>query len=148
MSHLGELRRLGLKGTTQRAIILDVLESSGRHLSAEEVAAAVTEKGLHLNRSTIYRTLDVLADIGMLRASRIGRSTYYEVAGADDDHHHAVCSSCHRTVHLAGNRVDQVLGREAARIGFEVVEIQVLVSGLCPGCRDAPAAGSAESPAP
>lgn len=136
-AHMAELRRLGLKGTTQRAIILEVLEQSGRHLSADEVAAAVAERHLQLSRSTIYRTLEALAGVGILRASRMGRATFYELSGEGHDHHHGVCSNCHRTVHLPGAKVDALVAREASAVGFTPAEIQLVVTGLCAACREA-----------
>ena len=135
MSRLSELSDHGYKRTTQRAVILDILESAGGHLSAEEVARLVEEGGVPLNRSTVYRTLDTLAEIGVVKATRMGRALYYEVSEAGEEHHHIRCNRCHRMVHLDAGQVDRLLRRLADEQGFDVSDIQVLVRGLCKTCR-------------
>jgi Fur family ferric uptake transcriptional regulator len=135
MSRLSELSDHGYKRTTQRAVILDILEGAGGHLSAEEVARLVEEGGVPLNRSTVYRTLDTLAEIGVVKATRMGRALYYEVNEAGEEHHHIRCNHCHRMVHLDASRVDRLLRQLADEQGFDVSDIQVLVRGLCKTCR-------------
>lgn len=119
--------------TTQRAVILDLLESATGHMTAEEVARQVEATGLTLNRSTVYRTLETLAEIGVIKATRMGRALHYEVSR--EQHHHLRCVRCHGTVHLDAGQVDRLLGRLAADQGFEVVDLQVLISGVCEICR-------------
>ncbi|MEA2647308.1 MAG: Fur family transcriptional regulator, ferric uptake regulator [Chloroflexota bacterium] len=92
---------------------------------------------LPLNRSTVYRTLETLAEIGVLRGTRMGRAVHYEVAGEDDEHHHVRCVRCHKMVHLEARQVDRLLRRLAAEEDFEVIDVQLLVAGLCAGCREA-----------
>jgi Fur family ferric uptake transcriptional regulator len=137
MSLTQELRTHGYRNTAQRALILQVLEASQEHLTAAQIADALQERYVPLNRSTVYRTLETLLDIGMIKSSRIGRVTYYEFLHAGDNHHHLVCTSCHTTVHVHGEDTDAVLTREAAAAGFEVSEIEILVSGVCRACRNA-----------
>jgi Fe2+ or Zn2+ uptake regulation protein len=135
MSLSQELKTHGYRSTAQRALILQVLEASHEHLTVAQIADALEERYVPLNRSTVYRTLETLLDIGMIKSSRLGRSTYYEVLHVGENHHHLVCTNCHITVHVHGADTDAVLTQEAAAAGFEVSEIEILVSGLCRGCR-------------
>jgi Fur family ferric uptake transcriptional regulator len=135
MSLTQELKTHGYRSTAQRALILQVLEASQEHLTVAQIADALEERYVPLNRSTVYRTLETLLDIGMIKSSRMGRSTYYEFLHTGDNHHHLVCTNCHTTVHVHGEDTDAVLTREAAAAGFEVSEIEILVSGLCRSCR-------------
>ena len=135
-----ELRRRGHKATPQRTLILRVLEETQDHLTAEEIGRAVEAHAVGLSRSTVYRTVETLTELGIIKATRMGRSTQYELAGADDHgHHHLVCSSCGRAVDLQMGRAAAVLTREARAAGFEVEEIDVVVSGRCAECRAAAA---------
>jgi Fur family ferric uptake transcriptional regulator len=137
MSRMAELSERGYRRTTQRAVILDILESARGHLTAEEVARLVEEGGVPLNRSTVYRTLDTLAEIGVVKATRMGRALHYEVnREGDEEHHHIRCNGCQQMLHLDAARVDRLLGRLADEQGFEVADIQVLVRGLCKDCRE------------
>jgi Fur family ferric uptake transcriptional regulator len=139
---VAELRRQGYRATPQRALVLKVLEENQGHMSAEEIGQAVDAAAVPLNRSTVYRTLETLTALGMVKATRMGRSTYYEISQSGDEHHHLVCTGCRRTIDLPTAEVERVVARQAGKAGFSISEIEVLVSGLCPDCR-----GTASQPA-
>jgi len=139
---VAELRRQGYRATPQRALVLKVLEENQGHMSAEEIGQAVDAAAVPLNRSTVYRTLETLTALGMVKATRMGRSAYYEISHSGDEHHHLVCTGCRRTIDLPTAEVERVVARQAGKAGFSISEIEVLVSGLCPDCR-----GSASQPA-
>lgn len=142
VDRLAELSQHGYKRTTQRAVILDILETAGGHMTAEEVAREVESRHLSLNRSTVYRTLETLAEIGVLKATRMGRAIHYEVSDSGDDHHHLRCVECQAMVHLDAGEVDDLIRRDAGKSGFLVTDIQVLVNGLCPVCKRAKGASA------
>lgn len=138
MSLIGELKRGGFKATPQRALVLKVLEETRGHMTADEIGRAVEDRAVPLNRSTVYRTLETLAELGLVKATRMGRSTHYEIAAGGHEHHHLVCTSCRATVPLPIGETANLLERQAREAGFEVSEIEVLVSGICPRCQAAP----------
>jgi Fur family ferric uptake transcriptional regulator len=146
ISRLDELSQHGYKRTMQRAVVLEILESAGGHMTAEEVAREVEERRLALNRSTVYRTLETLAEVGVVKATRMGRAIHYELSHDGDDHHHLRCVDCKVMVHLDAAAVDGLLGRRASKSGFQVTDIQVMVNGLCSVCRKARIAGAAPAP--
>jgi len=137
MSRLADLPSHGYRRTSQRAAIFEVLERSGGHLTAAEIGGAIEERGLPVNRSTVYRTLETLLDTGMVRASRLGRSTSYEVThpAGEVEHHHLVCRDCQATLHVTGSGVTDILRAEAAQAGFRVDDVQLTASGVCRRCR-------------
>ena len=135
MTAIADLQRHGFRKTAQRAVILEILEGSRSHLTAAQIADQVVDGDVALTRSTVYRTLDTLVEVGMIKASQIGRSVYYEYLHDDHSHHHLVCSGCGATVHIHGAEIDASLTRAASQAGFRVAEIQVLVGGVCRECR-------------
>ncbi|MHB8510274.1 MAG: Fur family transcriptional regulator [Candidatus Dormibacteria bacterium] len=135
VNRLSELRALGYKRTIPRAVVLDVLEASGQHLTAEEIGQAVDDRGFALNRSTIYRTLETLTDAGMVKALRIGRATRYETAPTGSEHHHIVCVACGTTSHLPTGEADAILSRQASALGYRPGAIEILVKATCRPCR-------------
>ena len=135
MSNLADLQRHGYRRTNQRALILEVLEQSSEHLTAAQIADAVERPEGTLNRSTVYRTLETLVDVGMVKASRMGRSQFYELIREGDHGHHLVCTACRATVHIDGVEIDALLALQAAEAGFSVAQIELLVAGLCRACR-------------
>jgi Fur family ferric uptake transcriptional regulator len=136
-SRLDELSQHGYKRTMQRAVVLEILESAGSHMTAEGVAREVEARQLSLNRSTVYRTLQTLAKVGVVKATRMGRAIHYELSHDGDDHHHLRCVDCNVMVHLDAAEVDGLLGRSARKSGFQVTDIQVMVNGLCAVCQKA-----------
>jgi Fur family ferric uptake transcriptional regulator len=132
---MAELTQHGYRRTTQRAVILDILDGARGHLTAEEIARRVEGGNLAMNRSTVYRTLEMLAEIGMVKATRMGRALYYEISNEGEMHHHIRCVGCHGTVHLDAGQVDRLLARLATDQEVEVIDIQVLVRGVCKTCR-------------
>jgi Fur family transcriptional regulator, ferric uptake regulator len=137
MNRLAQLTQHGYKRTIQRAVVLDILESAGSHMTAEEIANEVEVRELALNRSTVYRTLETLAEIGVVRATRMGRAVHYEVTQEGDDHHHLRCVECRAMVHFDAGEVDELLRNDAREAGFAVSDLQVLINGVCPACRKA-----------
>lgn len=137
MGRLAQLPSQGYRRTSQRGAILDILEDSGGHLTAAEIIDALADRQLPVNRSTVYRTLETLLDAGLVRASRLGRSTSYEVTHPEGEveHHHLVCRDCHAMLHATGTGVTDILRTEAAQAGFKVEDVQLVATGLCRKCR-------------
>jgi Fur family transcriptional regulator, ferric uptake regulator len=137
MSRLAQLPSHGYRRTSQRGAILDVLEQGRGHVTAAEIIDAVAARGLPVNRSTVYRTLETLLDAGLVRASRLGRSTSYEVThpAGEIEHHHLVCRECQAMLHVTGSGVTDILRSEAAQAGFRVEDVQLVATGLCRRCR-------------
>ena len=129
------IRSHGRRLTAQRASIWETLvEHAGRHVSAAELADAVRAKAPELHRSTVYRTLDVLVEDGLvLRTDLGGDRSYYELA-AEHAHHHVVCSVCGRIVHVHDDAVAAMFARVEAASGFTLVRSELTFAGLCPAC--------------
>jgi Fur family ferric uptake transcriptional regulator len=104
------------------------------HLSADEIVERVRKRLPRVNPSTVYRTLEILVDDGLvLRTDLGGDRAYYEPA-REHSHHHVVCERCGRTSHLH----DETLGDLRARIekdtGYRLGEREISFFGLCPSC--------------
>jgi Fur family ferric uptake transcriptional regulator len=98
----GRLRGRGYRLTLARQAILDVLTKTKKHLSAEEIYHEVYKIYPASGLSTIYRTLELLVDIGFVNKFDFGdgRSRYELEAGSEDEnhHHHLVCMNCRRVI--------------------------------------------------
>ena len=133
------LRENGLRVTAQRLAVMDAV-SARPHATADDLAADVRAGIGSISRQAVFDTLGVLTDRGLIRRIQPARSAARYEDRVDDNHHHLVCRSCDRVVDVdcaAGYRpcldVDDDLG-------FEIDEAEVIYWGLCPGCREAPAA--------
>lgn len=92
------LRSSGKRLTPQRELILRAVESLG-HATPDEVLAEVHKHSTSINVSTVYRTLEVLESLGLVRHAHLSdrAPTYHSVSG-DHEHFHLVCRNCHKVV--------------------------------------------------
>jgi Fe2+ or Zn2+ uptake regulation protein len=142
------VRAAGLRWTPQRQLILQTLrQADGRHLTAEDVWTAVNTQYASLNRSTVYRVLETLTGIGLVRQTRLGGDTvHFELEG--NAHHHLVCVGCGRIEEIAGDEVAPLRRRLVQNHGFRIGDSPLTIEGVCSGCYESGSAGSGPSASP
>ena len=139
-SHLTDvLHARGQRVTPQRLVIHRTLQELNRHVSAEEVLGAVEERLPNVSLPTVYSTLELLGELGMVRRVSAGPgAALYDPR--IDEHHHLVCRNCRRVEDL-DVKVDTAAALRAARgNGFEPADAELVVSGLCRNCAKRPRA--------
>lgn len=128
------LKENKLKLTPQRRVILDAIHDAHAHLTAEEIIDYVQTRLPGVNRSTIYRTLELLERLGCVFRSEVsGRFIYHHAE--EGHHHHLVCRSCGRMVDCDENAFSPVEEVLEERHGFQADFKHMVVSGLCRACR-------------
>src|SRR5262245_3069113 len=111
MSDFAErLRSSGKRLTPQRELILRAVDSLG-HASPDEVLAEVRKQSSAINISTVYRTLEVLEELGLVKHAHLSdrAPTYHSVGG--HEHFHLVCRNCHRVISVDPGVLDPLLER-------------------------------------
>ncbi len=135
---IAALRREGLRITQARQAICGVLaKSHAEHLSAADIlAGSRAASRTNLNESTVYRTLDVLEDLGYLRHVHLGHGpgVYHFVDEAP--HHHLVCDDCGRSIDVPLADVQPLLRGLAERHGFIAESLHFALSGRCRDCAE------------
>jgi Fur family transcriptional regulator, stress-responsive regulator len=136
------LRARGYRVTPQRLAIQEIVESLGRHVSADEVAREAATRLPGVSLPTVYSALDALEDAGLLRRVAAGRGAALYDAGPE--HHHLVCRRCGRVEDLEADLPLSPALSQARRRGFAPEGAEVVVRGLCRECRreEAKPAGS------
>jgi Fur family ferric uptake transcriptional regulator len=127
------LRAQGYRLTPQRELILDAVDTLG-HATPDEVLAEVRKSSSALNISTVYRTLEVLEQLGLVRHAHLSdrAPTYHSVR--DHEHFHLVCRNCHKVVSVDPDVLDPVLTRLRGEFAFEVDIGHLTVFGRCLDC--------------
>jgi len=130
------LRRGGHKMTPQRKAVVRVLASSPRHMTTAELhAAAVTEQH-DVGLVTVYRTLRLLSDLGLLcQLSPDSRLPTYLLRRPEEHHHHLVCSGCGQVVDFTSSDVERLQLRLARETGYHIEGHVLEFTGRCPDCR-------------
>lgn len=135
------LKARGYRATPQRLLVLEVLETAGRHLSAEEVHAALQARYPTVDLSTVYRTLDLFVSLGLVAVCDLGAGRrFYEPAGRPD-HGHFRCQGCGAVLHFDDALLEPLRTALAERHGFQVQRLSVTVQGRCPACQGRPLPG-------
>ena len=126
---------VGMRPTAQRVGVLAELMRDQDDVTAQELHERLRARGERLGLATVYRTLNALAEEGVIDAlTHHPGELCYRWCG-DEHHHHLVCSSCHRVVELAQCDLDPWLDRIAAEHGFVATDHRLEVAGVCAGCR-------------
>jgi len=122
--------------TRQRQLIWEALTTEPeRHLSAEDVVDRVRAQLAQVNPSTIYRTLDLLVDEGLLLRTDLGGDRSYYEPAREHAHHHLVCERCGSVQHLHDEELGDLRARVEAGTGFALGRAEITLHGLCASCR-------------
>lgn len=128
------LRERGLRATSQRVVMHRLLRDRNRHLSAEELLSEASERLPGVSLPTVYATLELFEQLGIVRRVNGGGGTLLWDTRADA-HHHMICRRCGRIEDLEAPLDLGGARRSAARSGFQPDRAEVVVSGLCANCR-------------
>ena len=128
----GALRERGQRVTPQRLGIARVVAELDRHVTAEQVFAEVSSRLPGVSLPTVYATLELLGQLGLVRKVSVAGSAVYD--GRIEEHHHLVCRNCGAITDIEAP-VDRAGLLAAARAnGFAPDYSEVVVRGLCASC--------------
>jgi Fur family ferric uptake transcriptional regulator len=121
--------------TRQRLAVAEVVFFAGDHLSAEDVARRV-ERGKTVGTATVYRTLDLLVQSGLVAERDFGEGfKRYEAVPPGQTHEHCVCSSCGKVIEFSNDRLERMIGLLAEEVAFRPHHHRLEVFGLCRECQ-------------
>lgn len=126
-----------LRPTRQRTAVIEAMASVEDFRSAQEIHALLEARDARVGLATVYRTLQLLADVGAVDLLRTedGELTYRRCSS--HHHHHLVCRSCGATVEVEGPAVEQWTRSVSEEHGFSDVSHTLEVFGTCASCRSA-----------
>jgi Fur family ferric uptake transcriptional regulator len=120
--------------TSQRLAILHVLCHAGIHLSPSEVYKQAKSELPGLTEPTVYRTLEFLAENGLVRPSQKGNGhLLYEIAG--EDHHHVICRICGDELEVEHALLESLYRKLESISGYLRIDSHMTFFGVCPSCQ-------------
>jgi len=130
--------------TAPRGAILELLSRSSKHMSAKEIYASLHGSYPGIGLSTVYRTLDLLARMGIVTKLAIGdgQSRYeFKSKEKDEHHHHLICTNCGKIINYS-EFLDEELGlvkkteeRLAKKYNFIIQDHNIEFLGICEKCK-------------
>ncbi len=133
-----ELNEKGWRLTPQRETILQVFQnlSKGNHLSAEDLYNLLKTDGEAISLSTIYRTLKLMARMGILRELELAEGhKHYELNQPSYHHHHLICVRCNKTIEFKSDSILKVGVKTAQKEGYHLLDCQLTIHAVCPVCQ-------------
>jgi Fur family ferric uptake transcriptional regulator len=133
-----QMRERGMRWTPQRRLLLKVLaQAQGDHVTAAELLDRCRAQDPETTPSTVYRTLDVLEEMGLVRHAHgaDGREEFHVLP--EREHGHLTCTKCGQTWEIDADEAQALTTTLSSKRGFEVELSHLAVVGVCSGCRDA-----------
>jgi Fe2+ or Zn2+ uptake regulation protein len=131
------LGHAGYRMTGARRAVTALIAGQTGHFTAVALVEEARARRLGVGRATIFRTLDVLADLGAVERLDLPSGEHAYVACEPAHHHHVVCSRCGRSRDVDDAGLRQVVRDVARRTGYRIDDHRLELFGVCPDCRHA-----------
>ncbi|MEK6634947.1 MAG: Fur family transcriptional regulator [Planctomycetota bacterium] len=124
-----------LKFTTERQVILDRVFADHKHFEADELLVDLRLNDLKVSKATIYRTLALLVQSGLLREVIYGeRHAHYEHVYGHEHHDHLVCNNCDKIIEFTEHRIEKLQEEVCKKNKFKAASHRLQIQGLCEDC--------------
>ena len=124
----------GEKLTEPRRVLIRHIFDSHKHFDADELVAELHNAGRRVSRSTVYRTLRLLVEAGLLREFRLTNRTVYEHDYGYPSHDHLHCTECNRVVEFRNEEIRRLRESVSQEHGFRAAGHRFVISGVCSAC--------------
>lgn len=132
------LKENGFKLTNQRRVVLEALyNENGKHLTAEEVHGIVKKVNPEIGLATVYRTLQLLSDLGLIDKLNLDDGVVrYEIGEMTSKHrhHHLICEACGSIEGVEDDMLDTLEDEFYNKYGFKVTDHVAKFYGVCKNC--------------
>ena len=131
---VGGLDRAGYRLTVPRRSLAALIADQDGHFTAAELVATARSRRLGVGRATVFRTLEVLEELGAVERLDLPSGEHAYVGCEPAHHHHIVCSRCGRTSEIDDAGLRSVVREVGRQTGFRVDDHRLELFGLCPAC--------------
>src|SRR6478672_7761727 len=127
------LAKKNLRMTSQRQAIIDTVFGTEEHFTAEQLLDWSRERDKSVSRATVYRTLPLLTESGLVREMDFGKDyKFYDPNYADHPNHsHLICQDCEKIVEFESEKIEKLESEISHKLGFEVKTQRLQITGRC-----------------
>jgi Fur family ferric uptake transcriptional regulator len=131
-----ELHDAGHRAASARSAVLEALDQEPCCLTAQEIFDNLRADGRKVGIASVYRTLELLSNLQLIRRVDIGSAACYEPAHpGGEHHHHVVCERCGKVAAFEDEGLEDAINRLGRRLKYKVGVHEVVLRGACPDCR-------------
>jgi len=134
-----DLKKKGYKLTPQRRAIVDtIIQSEGKHLTAEEIYDEVKKICPEIGLATVYRTIQLFEQIGLVSKLQLNDGcSRYEIVHSDERHmhHHLICNICNAVIEVEDDLLEQLEDKIKKQYKFKILDHSVKFYGICEECQ-------------
>lgn len=128
-----------LKATPERFAILDEIYATNFHFDADDILLRMRKKKHQASRATIYRTLELLEQCGLIRKAKLGETkAYYEHTYGRHHHEHMKCTSCGRVIEFESEEIEKLQDVICRQYNFKMTNHILHLFGICEDCQKSP----------
>src|SRR6266513_3229877 len=122
-----------LRVTAQRQTIIDTVFDTQEHFTAEQLLGWSRERDKSVSRATVYRTLPLLTESGLVREMDFGKDyKFYDPNYAEHPHHnHIICQDCEKIVEFDSEKIERLESEISHKLGFELKTQRLQISARC-----------------
>jgi Fur family ferric uptake transcriptional regulator len=122
------------KLTSERIAMVAYIFERHNHFDADQLMISLREKQIPVSRSTVYRTLALLVESGLLRTLEFGPTTYYEHDYGYPHHEHMYCTNCGEVIEFQTDEVNEFIEKVTREHRFRVTNHKLIIQGICEKC--------------
>ena len=132
---MAALHATGRRLTRQRRLVMEVLEEADEHLDAETIHDRAKARDPNISLATVYRTLALLKEMGLVEEHRLGEDHAHYEAVQDVPHYHFTCLGCGRVIEFDAPQVVQVVQSLSKRENLRITDVHLFLTGYCERCQ-------------
>lgn len=132
------LDEAGYRLTAPRRAVADLIAEYDSHFTASELADAARRQRLDISRATLFRALDLFAELDVLERLDLPSGEHAYVPCAPTHHHHVICSRCGRATRVEDCGLTDVVAEVSRRSGYQIQSHRLELFGLCLRCQGRP----------
>src|SRR6266446_7120031 len=127
------LEQKNLRVTAQRQVIVETVFSTDQHFTAEQLLAWSRRRDKSVSRATVYRTLPLLTESGLVREMDFGKDyKFYDPNyAAHPNHNHIICNDCEKIVEFESDKIEKLESEITRRLGFSIKTQRLQITGSC-----------------
>lgn len=129
------LRENEMRFTSEREIIMNEVLEIRTHIEADSLFVRLHNKGVKVSRATVYRTLDLLIQCGLVEKNSFGQThAYYEPIFGQEHHDHLVCNICKKVIEFHNKEIEKLQNQICNEFNFTPLSHTHQIFGICSEC--------------